>query len=86
LALARLWHASNLDSSVVAPRGKDERRYPHTIANRPAAAMFFFCSSNFARCAQGIGLSSITVRLGDFISDEIFSFYVCFNIIINQYV
>jgi len=42
LALARLCHASDLDSSVVAPRGKDQRRYPHMIAHRAAGRCSFF--------------------------------------------
>jgi hypothetical protein len=41
LALARLCHASDLDSSVVAPRGKDQRRYPHTIAYVPQDDVLF---------------------------------------------
>jgi hypothetical protein len=41
LPLARLCHASDLDSSVVAPRGKDQRRYPHMIAHRAAGDVLF---------------------------------------------
>jgi hypothetical protein len=66
LALARLCHASDLDSSVVAPRGKDQRRYPHMIAHRAARRCSFFVLSLPEGCKASARLEDL--RLAGFIN------------------